>query len=351
MNGVDVIILGAAGFGGGELLRLLANHPDVQTLRAVSRSHAGKPVEAAHPHLRGVLDLHFDGGIDWADWHAERPVVFSAQPTLALAAQYAQLEQRWRDAGLAERLLLIDLSGDFRLSTEVEYQRHYRTPHPCPDRLGRFTYGLAEWRPERLPNATRIANPGCFATAIELALLPLAGAGALGRVCVSAMTGSSGAGAIPGAGTHHPTRAHDLRAYRCLAHPHLGEINAALAAQAIDADIAFVPHSVPLTRGIFATVQIDLDEADIGAAGFIGRYRDFCAGQRFIDFVEDTPRIAAVAGTNRCELSVHTEGRHAVVLAAIDNLGKGMAGQAVQNLNLARGFDPDAGLRLAAVYP
>lgn len=351
MNTADIVILGAVGFGGGELLRLLANHPHVRSLRAVSRRYAGQPVTAAHPHLRGQLALHFESDIDWATWSSEQPVVFSAMPSLALAAQYALLAQQWQACELAERLLLIDLSGDFRLDTPAEFARHYGKPHPCPHALGTFAYGLAEWQPERLAGALRIANPGCFATAIELALLPLAGIPTLGRVCVSAMTGSSGSGATPGVGTHHPTRAHDLRAYKTFAHQHLGETNMLLARHGMQADIAFVPHSAPLVRGIFATVQLDLEELGVSAEEFMARYTNFCAQHTFVDLVTDSPRVAAVAGTNRCELTIHISGRHAVVLCALDNLGKGMAGQAVQNMNLARGWPMDAGLRLTAAYP
>lgn len=348
---IEAIVLGAAGFGGAELLRLLAQHSGINSVRAVSRTHAGRPVHVVHSHLRGVLDLAFESNIDWSTPNGMQRVVFSAMPSLAFAAQYPALETQWRSAGIAEHILCIDLSGDFRLADGDAFQEHYGVSHPCAEVLGSFVYGLAEWRPERIANAKRIANPGCFATAIELALLPLAGLGALGRVCISAMTGSSGSGASPSASTHHATRANDLRAYKVLAHQHLGEIDALLAASGMEADLSFVPHSAPMVRGIFATLQFDLDTLGIDGGTFMRRYETFCATQPFVDLVDDTPRVGTVAGTNRCELAVHVNGRHGVALSAIDNLGKGMAGQAIQNMNIALGMPQQTGLRLAAAWP
>lgn len=351
MNDADIIILGGTGFGGGELLRLLANHPHVKSIRATSRRRAGEPVHAVHPHLRGVLDTHFEHGIDWAKWDSDNPVVFSAMPSFELAKQYAQLEKDWRACGLDERVLLIDLSGDFRLNTPAEFETHYGAPHPYPKALGTFTYGLSEDRPEQIKAARRVANPGCFATAIDLAFLPLTDLDDLGRVCISAMTGSSGSGVKPRETTHHPARANDLRVYKPLAHQHVGEIEGLLAAHDTRADIALVPHSTSLVRAIFATLQFDLEELGIDGDDFVRRYRDFCARHSFVDYVEDSPRIAAVAGSNRCEIAAHVNGRHAVVISAVDNLGKGMAGQAIQNMNIIAGWPERTGLQLAATYP
>lgn len=351
MKTTEVCILGGAGFGGGELLRLLMNHPGVGTIRAVSRRRAGEAFHAVHPHLRGLLDGEFEADIEWETWEAGNPTVFAALPGLGLAQRYAALEAAWDGAGLRDRLLLVDLSGDFRLADTAAFTRHYGESHPAPAALGSFVYGLAEWRPERLRGARRIANPGCFATAIELALLPLAGLPALGRVCIAAMTGSSGSGAKPGEATHHATRANDLRAYKVLAHQHLGEVEALLAAAGTAADIAFVPHSAPLARGIFATVQLDLGALGLGVGEFVSRYADRYRNSAFVRLVEDTPRVAAVAGTNFCDIAVHASGGHGVVLAALDNLGKGMAGQAIQNLNLANRWDERTGLRFASAFP
>lgn len=350
MISTEICILGGAGFGGGELMRVLANHPHAGPIRAVSRAYAGRPFHAAHPHLRGVVEGEFEAQIDWGGWQAASPTVFSAMPTLEFARRYPELEACWSAAGLAERLRVIDLSADFRLPAADTFERHYGLVHPCPEALGRFSYGLTEWRPQRLRGASRIANPGCFATAIALALLPLAGL-ELGRVCVAACTGSSGSGSEPGPTVHHATRANDFRAYKVLRHQHLGELEALLAATGTRADIAFVPHSAPLVRGIFATVQIDLHALRMSEPEFRDKYRSCYEAATFVRLVEETPRVGAVAGTNFCDLAVHAADGHAVVLAALDNLGKGMAGQAVQNMNVAYGWDERAGLRLAGAFP
>ncbi len=351
MNGIEVCILGGAGYGGGELMRLLLSHPRVRRIRATSRGHADESFADVHPNLRGLLRGRFEAEIDWGDWQCEHPVVFSAMPSGALAGRLSALESEWSASGLDERLTLIDLSGDFRLSDVELYAKYYDAAHPLPEKLGGFVYGLSEWRPERLRAARRIANPGCFATAIELALLPLAGAPSLGRVCVSAMTGSSGSGSAVSPATHHATRANDLKAYKVLAHRHVGEIREWLAGAGSHADIAFVPHSTPLVRGIFATVQLDLVASGLSAAAFRARYKTCYADAPFVRLVEGSPHVAAVAGSNFCDLAVHTNGNHAVVLAALDNLGKGMAGQAIQNLNLSRGWEPTLGLLAPAPFP
>ncbi|MGH8160955.1 MAG: Asd/ArgC dimerization domain-containing protein, partial [Gammaproteobacteria bacterium] len=170
-------------------------------------------------------------------------------------------------------------------------------------------------------------------------------------VCVSAMTGSSGSGAAASPATHHATRAHDLTAYKVLNHRHVGEIVEWLASAGSDVDIAFVPHSTPLVRGIFATVQLDLSTLGLSVADFRSRYENCYARTRFVRLVEDSPHVAAVAGSNFCDLSIHTNGTHAVVLTALDNLGKGMAGQAIQNLNLSLGWEPTLGLLAPAPFP
>lgn len=351
MKRVEACILGAAGFGGGELLRWLMNHPGVAGIRAVSRSHAGEPIHAAHPNLRGLLDQSFEPMPDWKALNGGGLVVFAAMPSLAFAGQYGQLADTWEKAGLADRLTVIDLSGDFRLSDAAAIRRWYGAEHPAPEALGSFAYGLSEWRPERLAGATRIANPGCFATAVELALLPLAGLPSLGTVTASGVTGSSGSGAAPGAGTHHPLRAGDFRAYKVMSHQHAGEIQAVLAAAGSELDLVFVPHSAPMVRGIYATLHLDLAALGLDADQLQERYRAFADSASFIRLVEDTPRVAAVVGSNFCELAVHADGKRAVVLSALDNLGKGMAGQAVQNMNLAQGWPADLGLRQAGAWP
>ncbi len=331
MTSVDVLILGASGYGGGELLRWLSMHPAVASLRGTARSHAGKPFHAQHPHLRGLVDGTFAAEPDWAALaQSAQPVLFSALPHGELARQWPAFEAAWVRLGLADRLTVIDLSADFRLDPA-------------------WVYGLVDWRPERMQGATRIANPGCFATALQLALLPLA-EWRPAFVAVTAATGSSGSGAAPSDTTHHPTRAHDFRAYKMLGHQHEAEVLRTLATAGWAAPLSFVPQSAPLVRGIFATAQFPLppglDEAALGAH-FAAFYRD----RFFVRMVEGSPRVAATSGSAFADIGVAARNGHGAVLVALDNLGKGMATQAVQNLNLALGLPEWTGLKVAGGFP
>lgn len=347
---IRVLVLGASGYGGGELLRLLAGHPAVEGLRGVSRNHAGQPFHAAHPNLRGLLPGTFDGQADWA-WLAEadRPVVFAAMPHGELARTLPELEVTWAALGLGDRLTLIDLSGDFRLADPAAFARHYGEAHPCPEHLGRFTYGLADLFPEDVKGAKRIANPGCFATALQLGLAPLAGL-VIPFLPAFAITGSSGSGMKASDTTHHPTRAHDFRAYKALDHQHLGEVEQLCDRLGLRTQVAFVPHSAPLVRGIFATLPFALPEG-LEASDLQTRLAKVCEGRPFLRLMEGSPKVAAVVGSNFADLGLVVKGRQATLFVAIDNLLKGMAGQAVQNLNLALGLGEKTGLWFAGGYP
>jgi N-acetyl-gamma-glutamyl-phosphate/LysW-gamma-L-alpha-aminoadipyl-6-phosphate reductase len=354
MTRIAACILGGSGFGGGELLRLLPAHPQVKSVRAVSRKLAGQPFWKTHPNLRGVVQGDFDASPDWrALVTAEHPVVFSAMPHLELAQQLPVLEAEWDKLGLAKHLTLIDLSGDFRLDDADAYAKAYGAAHPCPQLLGSFVYGLPEWRREEIKGARRIANPGCFATAIQLALLPFAGLNDLGFIAVSAATGSSGSGAAVSEGTHHPTRAQDFRAYKVLGHQHGAEIMRLMdACGSRGYDMGFVPHSAPMVRGIFATVmlhppaglKLDADAVD-------KRFAQAYAGAPFVRLTEESPRVGAVAGSNFCDIGWQARDGSVAVMSALDNLVKGMAGQAVQNMNLALGFPETTGLMQTGSYP
>lgn len=349
---MDVVILGASGYGGGELLRLLSSHPRLRSVCCISRKHVGKPIDTVHPNLRGVIAGDFVAVPDWsvlAD--SDCPVLFAAMPHGEFARQLPQLEQQWQAHGLDQRLTIIDLSGDFRLADADSFRQSYGGEHPCPDRLGSFVYGLSEWRRAELVGARRIANPGCFATAIQLGLLPLAdlGARAPSWVAISAITGSSGSGASASDTTHHPTRAHDFRAYKMLGHQHEGEIRRTLIEQGASLDFALIPHSAPMVRGIFATLTFPLSgltSSDLQSI-YAERY-DHC---HFVRRVEGTPRVAAVVGSNFADLAASASGGSACVLVAIDNLVKGMAGQAVQNLNLSRAWPEQEGLSQVGLFP
>lgn len=355
MTRIHAYVLGASGFVGGELLRLLACHPAVAAVRAVSPPHADLPLWKIHPHLRGLVEGKFDSEPDWR-WLTDspQPVVFSVQEDQELAKQLPALEKKWAELGLSERLVLVDLSSDFRLDHPGRYAATHGRSHPTPELLEGFVYGLSEWRRDKLKGARRIANPGCFATAVQLGLLPVASTPGLGLIAATAVTGSSGSGALPGEVTHHPTRAHDFRAYKPLEHPQEAEIDVMLVAhKASRHRLTFIPHSAPLVRGIFATIQFEWPETagGVSTASLTEVFRRYYAGSPMVRVVEGTPRLASVAGSNFCDISVATRGRTVAVMVALDNLVKGMAGQAVQNLNLSLGLPEDTGLRQAACYP
>jgi N-acetyl-gamma-glutamyl-phosphate reductase len=331
MSPVDVLILGASGYGGGELLRWLSMHPAVQSLRGTARTHAGKPFHAQHPNLRGLVEGTFEAAPDWATLaQSETPVLFSALPHGELAKQWPELEAAWKSHGLSERLTIIDLSADFRLDPA-------------------WTYGLVDWKPERLRGARRIANPGCFATALQLVLLPLAEWKPT-FVAVTAATGSSGSGALPSDTTHHPTRANDFRAYKMLGHQHEAEVLRTLATEGWEAPLSFVPQSAPMVRGIFATAQFPLP-AGIEPGALRAHYESFYKDRFFVRMVDGSPRVAATTGSAFADIGVAARNGHGAVLVALDNLGKGMAAQAVQNLNLALGLPEWMGLKTAGTYP
>jgi len=346
----SVVILGASGYGGGELLRWLSTHPAVGSIRGTARALAGKPFWAAHPNLNGIVDGCFEADIDWSEFkQVEQPIVFSALPHGELAQRLPELEAAWEQAGIHQRLLLVDLSGDFRLKDAQVFASAYGGAHPCPEHLARFVYGLPEWNRAALGGARRVASPGCFATALQLTLLPLRGLD-IGWMAVTAATGSSGSGASPSAGTHHPLRAGDFRAYKVLNHQHLPEVRACMAAVGIKGELAFVPQSAPMVRGIFASLQFPLP-AGMDLAGLQARAKEVFRDAPLVRLVADSPRVGAVAGSAFADLSVAARDGSGVVLCAIDNLGKGMAAQAVQNMNLALGLEETLGLRIPGRYP
>lgn len=336
--------MGASGYGGGELIRLLSGHPSVEAVAGASRRNAGKPVHSVHPNLRRLVNSTFVEHIDW-DWleAGETPVLFSAMPHGELAKQVGELSPRW-----SPRLTVIDLSADFRLGCPELYKRYYGEIHPHPEALAEWTYGLCEWKADEIRGATRIANPGCFASALELGLFPLLTTSEIEFVAASGVTGSSGSGMAPSDTTHHPTRSNDFRAYKVLAHQHLGEVEQLLATHGRqDLEVSFVPHSAPMVRGILVTLQFRVPESLSVRQLFEKAY----AGRPFVRLLEGSPRVAAVAGSNFVDIGIVQRGRQAAVLVALDNLLKGMSGQAVQNMNLALGRPETEGLWFSGGFP
>lgn len=325
---VRVAILGATGYGGGELLRLLLREPGVEIVAATSRSKAGTPVSSIHRNLDGVTTLAFSDPSQ-AELVEMADVIFGALPHGASAETLAPLV----DAGKR----VIDLSGDFRLKDPAAYRQWYKHEHPRPDLFERAVYGCPELYRDQIASAQLVASPGCFATAINLALLPAAKEGLLqGIADVVGLTGSSGSGAEPGAGTHHPTREQTIRPYKVLSHQHVPEcLQLAAEAGSLLEGLSFTPLSAPLVRGILAIATCRL--AGSVSTGDIARlYSDTYADAEFVKVIADRePEVAPIAGTNYAEVRARVTGDGRLhVIIAIDNLVKGGAGQAVESFGI-----------------
>ena len=249
-------------------------------------------------------------------------------------------------------LKVIDLSGDFRLSDRAAFERHYGREHTAMQEQAEFVYGLTETNREAIKGARRVANPGCFATATLLGLAPLVANNFLsGRVVVDAKTGSSGSGAKPAANTHHPQRMNSFYAYKPFTHQHVPEIEQEL--QAVGdwtSELVFMTHSLPVARGIFATIYAELRDAR-SESQIRALYQDYYQDSFFVRLVKGSPDINWVKTTNFCDIGFAARERQLVIFSAIDNLVKGAAGQAVQNMNLMFGFDEKTGLLLTGTNP
>lgn len=346
-------VIGGSGYGGGELVRRLLLHPHVELVRVASVDFIGEPLSAAHPNLEGRTDLVFEG-MSPADAARGMDVVLLGLPHKVSATKMPEL--------IASGARVVDLSGDFRLRDAALYKRYYGADHPTAERLtdGSFVYGLPELHREAIARARYVASPGCFATTIELALLPLARAGHLsGAVEVVGITGSSGSGVVPSAGTHHPVRAVNLRTYKPLDHQHIPEITQTLRdAGAKDIEIRFVPVSAPLSRGIFVTCFAHVPAALTGDE-IKKLYDEAFAREPFVRVPRKRlPEVAAVSGTNFAEVGVQVgqdtaeAGKRVVAcFAATDNLIKGGAGQAIQSMNIMLGLDERTSLEDPGGWP
>lgn len=345
-----VAVVGATGYGGAELLRHLLVHPHVEVTKLVAKDNIGKKLGQVHLSLAGLSELRFED-LTPAQLAPHADLACVGLPHKVSAAIVAEFV----DLGCA----VIDLSGDYRLLDKDLYAKFYEAEHPFPERLGSFVYGLPELNRAEIAKSRAIASPGCFATAITLALLPFAKAGWLhGRVQVTAMTGSSGSGANPAIGTHHPLRAQNIKAYKPLTHQHVPEIEQVLSlAGAPDVVLDFVPVSAPLVRGILTTCYFEVDAA-LDPAEIKGMVKKTYAAERLIRVLADRlPEVNAVAGSMYAEVSVTTGervvgGKRTVVAhSAIDNLIKGGAGQAIHSLNLMLGCDEYTGLLAPSQWP
>ena len=339
---IRIGIFGGSGYGGSELLRILLQHPHADIRFVTANEHADKAVSEVHKNLLGLTDLKFVKA-EAAGSLADLDCVFFALPH-GQAMEIAPV--------LPSNLKVIDLSGDFRLGDAKVFAQHYGREHTAMNAQSGFVYGLTETNREAIKTANRIANPGCFATATLLGLAPLVAKNLLTcRVIVDAKTGSSGSGAKAAANTHHPQRSTSFYAYKPFTHQHVPEIEQELKSIGEwNNDLVFMTHSLPVARGIFASIYCELKQ-EISATEAGEMFAEFYRGSFFIRFVEGSPDINWVKTTNFCDIGFATRGRQLVVFSALDNLVKGAAGQAVQNMNLMFGLDEKTGLMLIGTNP
>lgn len=347
---LKVGVIGATGYAGVELVRILSRHPGVQLVALASESYKGQPLDQVYPHLGpwGEQELVAP---DAADLASRCDVVFLALPH-GLAMEMAP---RCLEAGAR----VIDLGADFRLSDASVFRAWYGLDHASPDLLAEAVYGLPEIRREAIARARLLANPGCYPTAASLGLLPLVEAGWLdiaAGIIIDAKSGVSGAGRSPSLKVHFAEVNENLRPYSLAgAHRHTPEIEQALSeAAAAKITVSFNPHLIPMTRGILATTYVRLEGAR-GLAEVHALYRDRYAAEPFVRVLEPgrLPETKYVYGSNYCFIGLALDERagRLVIVSAIDNLVKGAAGQAVQNLNIMAGWGESAGLSFPAIYP
>jgi len=342
---IKVGVVGGTGYTGVELLRLLVNHPNVELRVITSRSESGRKVADLFPNLRGFTDIEFSvpdaGQLEQCD------LVFFATPNGTAMTMVPRL----LEAGVR----VVDLAADFRLADAAVWEQWYGMPHACPEFLAEAVYGLTEVNRDAVAGARLVANPGCYPTAVQLGLLPLLEAGvvATDNIIADAKSGVSGAGRKAATGTLLCEASENFKAYGVDGHRHLPEIRQGLErATGKPVGLTFVPHLTPMIRGIHATLYAQLTDADCDLqALYEARY----AEEYFVDVLPAGahPETRSVRGANHCRIAIHRpqQGNTVVVLAVIDNLVKGAAGQAVQNMNIMFGLDEKAGLTGIALLP
>ena len=334
-------VVGAAGYTGLELLRLLHGHPLVKVHAATSRSQAGQPIAATFPSLRGVVHSHFDD--------ADCPKL--GQCDVLFLATESGVAMDMASGLLATGCRLIDLSADFRLRDAGLWAHWYGKPHKAPALLEEAVYGLAEWAREPLAKARLVANPGCYPTSVLLATVPLAQRGLLqDTLVINSLSGTTGAGRTPRTEMLFSETTGSVRAYGTSGHRHLPEIEQGLHFFGATPAVTFLPHLIPAARGISSTIFLGAGDASLIHQTLVDTY---CSAP-FVDVMPmgSQPATNMVLGSNMCRIAVHhTPGGAVVVLSVIDNLLKGAAGQAVQNMNLMFGFQETCGLEAIALMP
>lgn len=341
-------IIGVTGYTGNELLRLLLSHGGVKITYITSHSFAGELLDRVHPHLRGITGLRcssfsLDEAVEKTD------LVFSALPH----GQSMDVVPQLYEAGLK----VIDLSADFRLTEQSLYQKWYGKEHRAPHMLGKAVYGLPELYREEIKNSLLVANPGCYPTSVLLGLAPLAARKLLktDTLVVDSKSGTSGAGKEPSQGLHFPECTENFRAYKVAGHQHTPEMEQELGRLfGKEFYFTFVPHLVPMIRGILSTMYLKIED-DLTENEIRDLYAEFYKGEKFVRLLPPPllPETRNVYGSNYCDLALHWDRRtcRLVVLSALDNLVKGAAGQAIQNMNLMLGLPEEQGLQAVPLRP
>ena len=340
---MKVGIINITGYAGSELARIIAQHPEVELVSATGRSAAGQNIGEVFPHLASLdltLTEELDDNVD---------IVFSALPHKASAEALLP----FIEAGLK----VIDISADFRLKDPQVYEKWYQTVHPKPELLENAVYGLPELYREEITESHIIANPGCYPTSAILGLAPAIKNNLIKKnVIIDSKSGVSGAGRGLNLTTHYSEINENVHAYSVNGHRHLPEISQELCSINDDEfDVTFIPHLIPMTRGILSTCYAEfvehISEAEMDSV--IDSYKDFYSEQDFVDVTDSAPQTKQTLGNNRCLVYpvVHKETRKLIVISCIDNLVKGAAGAAVQNMNLMSGFPETMALEGLAVYP
>ncbi len=340
-------VVGGSGYTGGELVRILTDHPAVNLVGVTSRKNQGRTVSKLHPNLRGETGLNFVHPEDLSEEFSHLDLLFTALPhgkSMELMEDYLPLADR-----------IVDLSGDFRLKGPEEYQKWYGKEHVSPELNERFVYGLPELHREEIEEADYIASPGCTATAAIIPLYPVVSelGDKIERMVVDSKVGSSAGGAKENPGSHHPERRGVIRGYKPTGHRHTAEME-----QELGKTVSFSPHGVEMVRGISSTIHVFFDRAP-GPGELWKAYRNHYEEEEFVRFVNEKkgiyryPEPKLLNGTNTVEIGFELDERddRLVVMAALDNLVKGAAGQAVQSANLAFGLPESAGLERTSLHP
>jgi N-acetyl-gamma-glutamyl-phosphate reductase len=337
------VVIGASGYAGAELLRLLAGHPDVKLIGAHDIKNVGQSVDGVHPNLRGVLNLTITKA-DYTKIGKRADVVFIATPH--------GIAMRFVPKLLKEGTKVIDLSADYRFDDPKVFERYY-TKHESPE--VKAVYGLPELYRARIKRAKLVANPGCYPTAAILSLAPLLKKRLidLEHVVIDAKSGTSGAGTALSEMLHHPTRAANLQAYGATTHRHGPEIDqelSKLAGKPVKA--CFTPHLIPIVRGILSTAHVFIRKR-MSKQALLKIYRKFYRGEPFVRVLDELPQVSFVVGSNYCDIGVEPDERtgRLVVVSVIDNLIKGASGQAIQNMNLMFGLNEAKGLEAPPLRP